>query len=201
MGPFDPRLPVLAKAAGVRVAHVFYVISAIKEQGKHFHAEACAQFTSLETRHVEAILSTLQEHDCMPGKTARTSSFRGTRLPNDWKIPDDWVKWASAKRKWHPADVLEEAEKFARYWQCKTGSNATKLDWFKTFQNWVSDSRKVDGDYSPAAAPKSPTERAESLRKTIALYEQMGRESETGEMKRELARLEPNVLPFERKAG
>jgi hypothetical protein len=27
--------------------------------------------------------------------------------------------------------------KFCNYWQSKSGKDATKLDWDKTFQNWV----------------------------------------------------------------
>lgn len=201
MSPFDCRLPVIAASARVKTCHVWHQWCAMKEMGSKFHREAFAQFAGLETKHVDAILSALQEHDCLPAKTARTSSVRGTRLPNDWTIPDDWVTWASTKRKWHPVDVKNEAEKFARYWQAKTGSTATKVDWFKTWQNWMMDDRKKDGDYQAVKTVVSSDERAEFLRKSIAYYESEGRHTETEEWKRELSRLEPNVLPFERKAG
>lgn len=201
MTPFDVRLPIIANAAKVRTPHVFHVWHCLKEMGAKFHVEACAQFMGLEARHIEAILSSLREHDCWPIKSARSSSVRGTRLPNDWTIPDDWVTWASTKRKWHPADVREEADKFARYWQSKSGAAATKVDWFKTFQNWVSDSRKVDGDYQAVKRVDSTEDRAAFLRRSIAYYEREGRSTETEAWKRELASIEGNVLPFERKAG
>lgn len=201
MSPYDPRLPLIAADAKVKTAHVFFVWSALKEAGRGFHAGACASFTSLEVRHVEAILSSLREHDCWPTKSARSSSVRGTRLPNDWTIPDDWVTWASAKRKWHPVDVRNEAEKFANYWQGKSGQAATKVDWFKTWQNWMTDERKKDGDYQAVKRVESTEDRAAFLRNSIAYYEREGRSTETEAWKRELASIEGNVLPFERKVG
>jgi len=201
VSPYDPRLTIVASQAGVRVAHAFYVWSALKETGKAFHAGACAQFTALEVRHVEAILSALQEHDCLPEKTARSSSVRGTRLPEDWTIPDEWIEWTVGDRHWHPADVREEAEVFANFWHSKAGQQAVKLDWRKTWMNWVRNSRRPKGDYVPQTVKQTPAERASFLRRSISLYESMGREDETVEMKRELATLDDNILPFERKVG
>src|SRR6478736_6822949 len=198
MSPFDVRLPIIAAAAKVRPPHVFHVFHAIKEMGAKFHVEACAQFMSLEAQHVEAILSSLQEHDCMPTKAKRGESSRGSRLADDWTIPDDWVDWACNERRWQPYDCREEAEIFALYWQTKTGAQATKMDWKRTWMKWVKSSRRPNGDYVPktAAPVQSPEERAEWLRKSIKLYVNMGRESETERWRKELESIEGNVLPF-----
>lgn len=200
MTPFDCRLPVIAAAARVKTCHVWHQWSAMREMGGNFHKEAFAQFAGLEVKHVDAILSALQEHDCLPTRTARTSSV-GKRLPDDWEIPQEWADWASKERKWHPADVRKEAEVFANHWQSKSGKDAAKLDWRKTWMNWVRSGFKQDGDYVPEVTKISSSERAEFLRKSIAYYESEGRHTETEAWKIELARLEPNVLPFERKAG
>lgn len=60
---------------------------------------------------------------------------RGTRLPEDWKPPDDWLAWAQQERP--GIDARRVAEQFRDYWVAKTGANATKLDWQATWRNWV----------------------------------------------------------------
>lgn len=70
---------------------------------------------------------------------------RGSRLPDDFTIPDEWITWAMQRRRWSRADTGAEGEKFCRYWQAKTGAGATKRDWFKTWQNWVDASHRPDG--------------------------------------------------------
>lgn len=201
MTPFDPRLTVIATQARVKTCHVFHMFCAMKEMGKRFHAEAFAQFAGLEVRHVEAILSSLQEHDCMPTKASRTETTKGTRLPDDWTIPEEWLDWASKEKRWHPADARAESDIFANYWQARSGTGAAKLDWRKVWMNWVKNSRRPNGDYVAAAPKMAPKDRAEWLRGSIAFYNKMGRETETVKWKRELAEIEGNVLPFERKAG
>jgi hypothetical protein len=85
------------------------------------------------------------------GTTAEKSK-RGTRLPDDFLVPDDWIDWAVAKRKWSRADAIDEAERFCRYWQAKAGRDGVKLDWCKTWQNWVANSRRPDGCTAAAAS-------------------------------------------------
>ncbi len=62
---------------------------------------------------------------------------RGSRLPADWKLPDDWRAWARINFA-HVTDptVTTEADRFADYWHAKAGQNATKLDWQATWRNW-----------------------------------------------------------------
>jgi hypothetical protein len=70
------------------------------------------------------------------------ASRRGIRLDDGFEPPNDWVEWAMKKRGWSRAAAIEECEVFARYWQAKPGRDAMKLDWPKTWQNWVSNSRR-----------------------------------------------------------
>jgi hypothetical protein len=70
------------------------------------------------------------------------SQKRGTRLADNFEPPEDWVLWAMKKRGWNRDEAIDEAECFIRYWQAKPGREACKLDWPKTWQNWVVNSRR-----------------------------------------------------------
>lgn len=194
MNAFDPRLPLIAAAARVKTCHVFHCFAALREMGKAFHAGAFATFAGLEERHVAAILAALEEHDALPEK--RAASTRGQRLPNDWQAPDEWINWAVNTRHWRPDDAREEAELFANYWQARSGSGAAKLDWKKTWMNWVRNSRRPDGDY--VVGTGKPQDYRTSTLRTIALYERMGRTYEAEGLRRDLEQWEAgkNVVPF-----
>lgn len=195
MSPFDPRLPIIAAMAKVKTCHVYHCFMALREMGRQFHATAFATFAGLEERHVTAILAALEAEQAVP--QGRTTSTRGHRLALDFKMPQDWIDWAIAKKHWHPADVAEEAENFANFWHAKPGSDACKLDWKKTWQVWVNNSRRQNGDYYPSNGPVLSWE--EQTRKTIALYEKMGRTYEANELRRRLAE-KTNVIPFNQSA-
>lgn len=77
------------------------------------------------------------------------SQKRGSRLPDDFEPPEDWIAWAMAKRGWSRIEAIDECECFARHWQSKPGREATKLDWAKTWQNWAVNSRRKQGHDNP----------------------------------------------------
>lgn len=145
MKPYDPRLPVIASEAKVKTCHIFHLWHSLKETGSQFHRGAFAQFTSLQDHHIDRMITALKNHDAMP--TKRNSTRRASRLPDDWKCPQDWLDWAIKERRWKPLVAITEAENFANYWQSKSGKDATKLNWQKTWQNWVRNSRTPTGDY------------------------------------------------------
>ena len=61
---------------------------------------------------------------------------KATRLAEDWALPDDWRNWTRVNCVIATDDgIKREALKFANYWQSKA-TNATKRDWYKTWQNW-----------------------------------------------------------------
>lgn len=60
---------------------------------------------------------------------------RGTRLPNDFAVTDDMKTWF--RQHCPGVDGARETLKFRNYWQAKSGKDATKLDWTKTWQNWM----------------------------------------------------------------
>ncbi len=74
---------------------------------------------------------------------------RGTRLADDFEPPEDWIAWAVKKRSWTRDEAIDECECFIRYWQAKPGREACKLDWPKTWQNWVVNSRRQPRQTAP----------------------------------------------------
>ena len=70
-------------------------------------------------------------------KPPKAKTVRGTRIPDDWKLPKAWGEWTLAEfPSWTPDDVRMEAEKFADHWRAKAGKDACKTDWQATWRNW-----------------------------------------------------------------
>lgn len=68
---------------------------------------------------------------------------KGTRLPADWRLPEDWENWALQERPgWTPAHCREVAESFSDHWHAKAGADAVKLDWQATWRNWVRNEKR-----------------------------------------------------------
>ena len=193
MTPFDPRLPIIAAEARVKTCHVYHLWMAMREMGQRFHTAAFAQFSGLEDHHITRMVEALNAHDANPDKRSPTTK-RASRLPDDWEVPTDWIDWAVEQRRWEPAAAHEEADNFRDFWQAKSGQAATKLDWKKTWQVWVRNSRRPDGDYRPSVNMVSSREHMEQ---TARVYEKMGRDTEAAEIRRKLAGLD-NVVPFKK---
>ena len=86
----------------------------------------------------------------------KKDSARGTRLPADWALPEDWKAIAKTIRpEWPDHHVQRVSDGFRDYWIAKTGSGASKADWLATWRNWCrNDKSQV---YGPASTPQSPT--------------------------------------------
>lgn len=84
------------------------------------------------------------------GRVERAAPKRGNRLPDDWRPSDDDRVWTLQRLT--PADAAVELEKFRNHWLAKTGRDATKLDWDRTWRNWVLNSRPANGRASPKAS-------------------------------------------------
>lgn len=197
MNPFDPRLPIIAAEARVKPPHVLHCFLAMREMGKSFHLAAFAQFAGLEDRHVERIIEALKAHKALPG-AKREAVQRGARLALDWTLPEEWKDYARDTRRWSPDEIQQEADAFADYWHSQSGQRACKVDWQKTWQNWVRNSRRADGTYSQTAAPM---DREQALINKIALYERMGRPEDAGELRQQLQSKETNVVPLINRVG
>ena len=75
----------------------------------------------------------------IPKKPAQNS--RGSRLPDDWVLPEDWGKWAESEGL-SVNNVLAEEEKFKDYWLSVAGAKGIKQDWQATWRNWVRRSKE-----------------------------------------------------------
>ena len=76
----------------------------------------------------------------------RTRESRATRLPADWEPSDELIAFMRKERP--DLSPMHTILKFCNYWHSKSGKDATKLDWNKTFQNWVlaENQRKVNSE-------------------------------------------------------
>lgn len=74
----------------------------------------------------------------------RPLTSKGTRLSEDWELDEDMGKWAEAKRRLSPAQVMDMADRFKDHWLAQSGSRGVKLDWAATWRNWVRNDWQVD---------------------------------------------------------
>ena len=60
---------------------------------------------------------------------------RGTRLPTDFVLPNDWIAFCQQERQdLNPHKVFDG---FKDFWISKPGAGGVKLDWTATWRNWV----------------------------------------------------------------
>ena len=83
---------------------------------------------------------------------------RGSRIADDFAATPEMVEWA--RQRVPHVDGRAETEKFINYWQAKSGSGATKLDWVATWRNWMLNAgertpklRAVSNGYQPWTNP------------------------------------------------
>ena len=63
----------------------------------------------------------------------RKKTQRGSRLPTDFQIPDDWVSFCQTERP--DLQAHKVFDNFKDYWLA--APKGTKLDWSATWRNWV----------------------------------------------------------------
>ena len=78
-----------------------------------------------------------QERKAPLGLKERKPPTQGTRLPEDWVLPYEWLEWAERQDPFNLINLNLEGERFRDYWCAKAGKDATKRDWFGTWRNWV----------------------------------------------------------------
>ena len=94
------------------------------------------------------------------GKNVLKNLARGTRLPADWVLPDDWKNEAKKIRPdWHDQHIQRVSEGFRDYWIAKTGKDATKANWLATWRNWCRRDKTT-----PFPAPSDPNGKPSGMR-------------------------------------
>lgn len=61
---------------------------------------------------------------------------RATRISPDWRVTEELAKYANEKGV-DESTLLIEEEKFKNYWESEGRASARKIDWDKTFRNWI----------------------------------------------------------------
>ncbi|CAB4141031.1 Protein of unknown function DUF1376 [uncultured Caudovirales phage] len=106
-------------------------------------------------------------------KSISKAQNRGSRLPDDWLIPDPWLAEAQRLRPdVAPEKIKAEADIFKDYWIAQSGQKGVKNDWNATWRNWIrrADFRTKHGFNELAGSAKSHGDRyADTIRSgTIA---------------------------------
>lgn len=69
------------------------------------------------------------------------SAQKGSRLPSDWELPEEWGEWAETQGLSFD-QVCTQEEAFRDFWHSKPGAGGVKLDWQATWRNWIRRSRE-----------------------------------------------------------
>ena len=80
-------------------------------------------------------LTNNQEPITINQEPKRERTQRGTRLPQDFQLSDEWIGFCRQQRpELDPRDVFEG---FRDYWVAQPGQKGVKTDWTATWRNWV----------------------------------------------------------------
>jgi len=71
----------------------------------------------------------------------KNNGNRGSRLPNDSVLADDWERFCKTERP--DLDPLKTFDSFKDYWTAQPSSKGVKLDWFATWRNWVRNTKQA----------------------------------------------------------
>jgi uncharacterized protein YdaU (DUF1376 family) len=86
-----------------------------------------------------------------PSLRSGSSKQRGSRLPADWSLTDEYRQAAAATRPdWTEQHTATVAAGFRDYWIAQPGAKGVKLDWLATWRNWCRNDRS-----SPMGKPAS----------------------------------------------
>lgn len=77
----------------------------------------------------------------------------GSRLANDFVLPTEWKDFCLQQRPdLQPSKAFDQ---FKDYWCAKPGKDASKLDWFATWRNWVRNQKMNSVDIARITVPAS----------------------------------------------
>lgn len=122
-------------------------------------------------------------------KKKESGAPRGTRLPEGFVFPEEWLVWAENKKRWSRADAVEESELFCLHWQTKAGQDARKTNWFLTWQKWITGPfcKRACGSAAVAALP--PPVAAANYEDHARFFDRIGRHDDAEEYRRKAAKL------------
>jgi hypothetical protein len=72
-----------------------------------------------------------------PAEKSAAPSKRGSRLPEDWTLPADWLAWSLAEfPAWTEQHARGQGDRFKDYWISLPGKAGSKVRWEATWRNW-----------------------------------------------------------------
>lgn len=93
---------------------------------------------------------------------------RGSRLPEGWVPSPATRDWQA--REFPGVDVRIEHLKFTNYWLAKSGRDATKTDWDRTWQNWIMEAASRAGIRRGAPARMTTTDTGQNVHRKSAAH-------------------------------
>lgn len=114
-----------------------------------------------EEKDIIVITNVITDYEIAPLTAAPPPARRGSRIPESWQPTPELVAQMAKERP--DLDMLREIQQFKDFWESKTGANATKLDWGKTFRVWCRNARVGPANPHPAQSRgMTGTDRANS---------------------------------------
>jgi hypothetical protein len=87
-------------------------------------------------------------------KTSSSSSAkRGTRIPEDFAMTPDMIAWG--KERYPQLNGDRETEKFVNHFRSAPGAKGVKLDWRRTWENWMHTAAERSGVSRSVPPPRS----------------------------------------------
>ena len=98
-----------------------------------------------------------RREEITPTSVGVESASRGTRLPQDFSLPDEWADFCLNERPGLNPEAT--AQGFADYWRGVAGAKGRKADWFATWRNWVRNQKAQTSAHVPAESFRERDER------------------------------------------
>ena len=152
-----PSQSYLAKRSGLSLGHVNRVIKRLKSEG---FVEIIPQYRDdggrrsnrnslymavigggVTTDHTpcdqvtQEPMTTDHSRTVISNRHKNLERARGTRLEEDWVLPEAWKGWAKSERPDLHIDTV--AACFKDHWISVSGTRALKRQWFAVWRNWV----------------------------------------------------------------
>lgn len=142
-------------------AHGAVTLPEVTAPGDAGNGTTCRQVTAPRAEEEEP----LEEE---PVKKNPYRAPRGTRIDKSgFTVTPELVKWAAEHVP--SVDGRTETEKFRNHFEAKAGREAVKIDWPKTWKNWMLNAheRKVERGWKPTAAPLQTIEQLQARREAL----------------------------------
>ncbi|WHI46571.1 helix-turn-helix domain-containing protein [Microbulbifer sp. VAAF005] len=85
----------------------------------------------------------------------KSQTKRGTRLPGDWTLTEEFHTEAQRIRPDLINRIHEIADEFRDYWVALSGQRGVKVDWLATWRNWLRRERSSAPKFKTAADQRS----------------------------------------------